>query len=187
MRIIFLDIDGVLNSWASFYKITTEKLQLLNSLIEQTGAKIVISSSWRIGSEDVKDFIEKNFKKSNFRLDNFKDVTNHECIENIFYNDNIIGLTDTFGPSRGDEIKRWLDNHSDDVESYVIFDDDTDMLDEQLEHLVQTDTYYGITDREIHLATLILTNQFVPNKIRLNRELYYRYRKQLDREKLDNE
>ena len=187
MRIIFLDIDGVLNSWASFYKITTEKLQLLNSLIEQTGAKIVISSSWRIGSEDVKDFVEKNFKKSNFRLDNFKDTTNRECIENIFYNDNIIGLTDTFGPSRGDEIKRWLDNHSDDVESYVIFDDDSDMLDEQLEHLVQTDTYYGITDREIHLATLILTNQFVPNKIRLNRELYYRYRKQLDREKLDSE
>ena len=180
MRIIFLDIDGVLNSWASFYKITTEKLQLLNSLIEQTGAKIVISSSWRIGSEDVKDFVEKNFKKSNFRLDNFKDATNQECISNIFYNDNIIGLTDTFGPSRGDEIKRWLDNHSDDVESYVIFDDDSDMLDEQLEHLVQTDTYYGITDREIHLATLILTNQFVPNKIRLNHELYYRYRKQLD-------
>jgi hypothetical protein len=54
------------------------------------------------------------------------------------------------------------------------------MLDEQLEHLVQTDTYYGITDREIHLATLILTNQFVPNKIRLNNELYYRYRKNLD-------
>jgi hypothetical protein len=187
MRIIFLDIDGVLNSWASCYKITTEKLQLLNSLIEQTGAKIVISSSWRIGSKDVKDFIEKNFKKSNFRLDNFKDVTNRECIENIFYNDNIIGLTDTFGPSRGDEIKRWLDIYCDDVESYVIFDDETNMLDEQLEHLVQTDTYYGITDREIHLATLILTNQFVPNKIRLNCELYYRYRKQLDCEKLDSE
>lgn len=181
MRIIFLDIDGVLNSWTTGYKITTKKLQLLNDLIEQTGAKIVISSSWRIGSEDVNDFLDKNFaKKRNFRLDNFKDATNRECIENIFYNDNIIGLTDTFGPSRGDEIKRWLDNHSDEVESYVIFDDDSDMLDEQLEHLVQTDTYYGITDREVHLATLILTNQFVPNKIRLNHELYYRYRKQLD-------
>ena len=180
MRIIFLDIDGVLNSWSAGYKITTKKLQLLNNLIEQTGAKIVISSSWRIGSKDVKEFLEKNFKKDDFRLDNFKDATNRECIENIFYNDNIIGLTDTFGPSRGDEIKRWLDNHIDDVESYVILDDDSDMLDEQLEHLVQTDTYFGLTDREVHLATLILTNQFVPNKIRLNHELYYRYRKQLD-------
>ena len=180
MRVIFLDIDGVLNSWASFYKITTEKLQLLNDLIEQTDAKIVISSSWRIGSKDVKEFLDKNFSKRTFRLDNFKDATNRECIENIFYNDNIIGLTDTFGPSRGDEIKRWLDNHSDDIESYVILDDDTDMLDDQLEHLVQTDTYYGITNREVHLATLILCNQFVPNKIRLNNELYYRYRKQLD-------
>lgn len=180
MRIIFLDIDGVLNSWASYYKITTEKLQLLNKLIEDTGAKIVISSSWRVGSKDVKDFLDKNFSNRTFRLDNFKDATNRECIENIFYNDNIIDLTDTFGPSRGDEIKRWLDNHFDEVESYVILDDDTDMLDEQLEHLVQTDTYYGITNREVHLATLILCNQFVPNKIRLNNELYYRYRKQLD-------
>lgn len=180
MRIIFLDIDGVLNSWASFYRITTEKLQLLNDLIEQTGAKIVISSSWRIGSKDVNDFIDKNFDNRKFRLDNFKDVLNKELIDNIFYNNNIIGLTDTFGPTRGDEIKRWLDNHVDEVESYVIFDDDTDMLDEQLEHLVQTDTYYGITNREVHLASLILCNQFVPNKIRLNNELYYRYRKELD-------
>lgn len=180
MRIIFLDIDGVLNSWASFYKITTEKLQLLNDLIEQTGAKIVISSSWRIGSKDVKDFLDKNFSnKRTFRLDN----PNQELIDNIFYN-NTIGLTDTFGPNRGDEIKRWLDIYSDDVESYVIFDDDSDMLDEQLEHFVQTDTYYGITDREIHLASLILNKQYVPNKIRLNRELYYRYRKQLDNGKI---
>lgn len=176
MKIIFLDIDGVLNSWATLYKITTEKLQLLNNLIELTGAKIVISSSWRIGSEDVNDFLDKNFSnKYTSRLDN----PNQKLIDNIFYK-NTIGLTDTFGPSRGDEIKRWLDNHSDDVESYVIFDDDTDMLDEQLEHLVQTDTYYGLTDREVHLACLILKNKCIPNKIRLNNELYYKYRKKLE-------
>ena len=180
IKVIFLDIDGVLNSWASYYKITTEKLQLLNKLIEQTGAKIVISSSWRIGSNDVKDFLDNNFSKNrNFRLNN----PNQELIDNIFYK-NTIGLTDTFGPSRGDEIKRWLDIHCDDVESYVIFDDDTEMLDEQLEHLVQTDTYYGITDREIHLAELILNNECVPNKIRLNNELYYRYRKHLEDQNL---
>lgn len=179
MKVIFLDIDGVLNSWATGYKITTKKLQLLNNLIEQTGAKIVISSSWRIGSKDVKEFLDKNFSKCTFRLDNFKDATNHECIENIFYNDNIIDLTDTFGPSRGDEIKRWLDNHED-IESYVIIDDSIDMLDEQLEHLVQTDTYYGITDREVHLACLILKNKCIPNKVRLNNELYFRYRKKLE-------
>lgn len=180
MKIIFLDIDGVLNSWSTCYKITTEKLKLLNDLIEQTDAKIVISSSWRVGSKDVKDFLDKNFSKNRtFRLDN----PNQELIDNIFYK-NTIALTDTFGPNRGDEIKRWLDTHSDEVESYVIFDDDSDMLDEQLEHFVQTDTYYGITDREIHLASLILNKQYVPNKIRLNNELYYRYRLQLDKNSL---
>jgi 3-deoxy-D-manno-octulosonate 8-phosphate phosphatase KdsC-like HAD superfamily phosphatase len=175
MRIIFLDIDGVLNSWASYYNITTEKLQLLNDLIEQTGAKVVISSSWRVGSKDVKDFFDNNFSSNcNFIFDNPRQA----LIYNIFYK-NAIGLTDTFGPSRGDEIKRWLDNHED-IESYVIIDDSIDMLDEQLEHLVQTDTYYGITDREVHLAGLILKNKCIPNKVRLNNELYFRYRKKLE-------
>lgn len=174
MKIIFLDIDGVLNSWATLYKITTEKLQLLNDLIELTGAKIVISSSWRVGSKDVNDFLDKNFSKRTFRLDN----SNQELIDNIFYK-NTIGLTDTFGPSRGDEIQRWLNSHED-IESYVILDDDLDMLDEQLYNFVQTDTYFGLTDREIHLACLILKNKCIPNKIRLNDELYYRYRKKLE-------
>lgn len=174
MKVIFLDIDGVLNSWATGYKITTEKLQLLNDLIEQTGAKIVISSSWRIGSKDVNDFLDKNFSKRTFRLDN----PNQELIDNIFYK-NTIDLTDTFGPSRGDEIQRWLNSHED-IESYVILDDDLDMLDEQLYNFVQTDTYFGLTDREIHLTCLILKNKCIPNKIRLNDELYYRYRKKLE-------
>lgn len=174
MRIIFLDIDGVLNSYATLYKITTEKLKLLNDLIELTGAKIVISSSWRIGSKDVKDFLDKNFSKSTFILNN----PNQELIDNIFYK-NTIGLTDTFGPGRGDEIQRWLDSHED-IESYVILDDDLDMLDEQLYNFVQTDTYFGLTDREIHLACFILKNKCIPNKIRLNNELYYRYRKKLE-------
>ena len=184
MKVIFLDIDGVLNSWSTNYRITTQKLQLLNKIIENTDAKIVISSSWRVGSKDVEDFLRNNFKKDDFRLDSFNNVTNDECITNIFYNDNIIGLTDTSGPSRGDEIQRWLDTH-DNIESYVILDDDSNMLDSQLENFVQTDTYFGITEREVQLAILILNGKLVPNKIKLNTELYYRYRLKLDNIKID--
>ena len=59
------------------------------------------------------------------------------------------------------------------------------MLDSQLENFVQTDTYFGITEREVQLAILILNGKLVPNKIRLNTELYYRYRLKLDNIKID--
>lgn len=55
-KIIFLDIDGVLNSMDYFDKvkdndgyndINTEKVKLLKEIVDQTGAKIVLSSTWR--------------------------------------------------------------------------------------------------------------------------------------------
>lgn len=65
MKIIFLDIDGVLNhqQWygSELYKdfpskenyerqqFCTWTIELLNNLTDETGAKIVVSSSWRLG------------------------------------------------------------------------------------------------------------------------------------------
>ena len=54
MKIIFLDIDGVLNSRQydsgrsmAEGNIDVSRLLLLKQLVEQTGAKIVLTSSWR--------------------------------------------------------------------------------------------------------------------------------------------
>ena len=54
MKIIFLDIDGVLNSRrydrlrsATDGNIDVSRLPLLKSIIDSTGAKIVLSSTWR--------------------------------------------------------------------------------------------------------------------------------------------
>ena len=46
MKIIFLDIDGVLNT-NSDRNISDEKLIFLSELVPKTGAEIVLSSSWR--------------------------------------------------------------------------------------------------------------------------------------------
>lgn len=43
MKVIFLDIDGVLTTAKSGWRLIPEKVQLLNSL---EGWKVVISSSW---------------------------------------------------------------------------------------------------------------------------------------------
>lgn len=56
MKIIFLDIDGVLNSLDWFEKtkgreeyteINPKKMKLLKEIVERTGAGIVLSSTWR--------------------------------------------------------------------------------------------------------------------------------------------
>ena len=55
MKVIFLDFDGVLNSIngysdiqiVSCFKIDPECMDRLNQIIDQTDAKIVISSAWR--------------------------------------------------------------------------------------------------------------------------------------------
>ena len=52
MKVIFLDVDGVLNSAQDGYSIrlrTDSHLKLLQRIVQETGAKLVLSSSWRIG------------------------------------------------------------------------------------------------------------------------------------------
>ena len=64
-KIVFLDIDGVLNSELHYVEKSQQQLadeigyplseisrsavSLLNQIVEKTGAKVVISSTWRLG------------------------------------------------------------------------------------------------------------------------------------------
>lgn len=53
MKIIFLDVDGVLIKLSSFIKtkhtttFDSEQVKILQDVLEYTGARIVVSSSWR--------------------------------------------------------------------------------------------------------------------------------------------
>lgn len=55
MKVIFLDVDGVLNSEKDLLEakgkseLFDRPLALLKELVESTKAKIVVSSTWRIG------------------------------------------------------------------------------------------------------------------------------------------
>ena len=58
MKVIFLDIDGVLNCIGSFNRTKTRfngfvgmdptLVARFNSLVEKTGARVVLSSTWRL-------------------------------------------------------------------------------------------------------------------------------------------
>jgi hypothetical protein len=154
MKIIFCDIDGVLNSEKSFErrsKLVKERLldsnrldwptlpmvDYFNYIIESTGTKIVISSSWRHYHplfEDNKEDTSKKFKIS---------------IANIFKEQGVLGEiidktpTVKLSGNRGLEIKAWLDDHPE-VTKFVIIDDNSDMQ-PLMDYLVQTTWENGLT------------------------------------------
>lgn len=158
MKVIFLDIDGVVSTFDCKWQLDINKLLLLHDIIDDTDAKIVISSSWRHGCKDLDELANK-FRT--FRLPRLLQNT----IDDIFIK-YIVGMTSN-GGNRGEEIKQYLETHND-IESYVILDDDSDMLDEQLFNFVQTDGFEGITTREVKLCKSILMGKKVINPIRLN-------------------
>jgi hypothetical protein len=135
-KVIFLDIDGVLNNKDTFPNMCYEKVQLLKHIIEKTAAKIVISSSWRHGGINEGSAIHEQLMKND--------------PEGIVFNA-IIDITPRPGyidPPlqkdyvRGHEIARWIEDNAFDGK-FVILDDDRDMA--HLEpYLIKTDTDIGM-------------------------------------------
>lgn len=164
MKIIFLDFDGVITTYDSQWNLSSSCVLSIEHILKVTGAKIVITSSWAIGSLDASHFINKLFNKPEVTITS----------KNSLFITSIIDIINKDYPLRGEGIQEWLDNHPD-VTSYVILDDNSDMLDEQLFNFVQTDTYYGITAREVDLAIRILNEEKITFPVRLNHTLLFKW------------
>lgn len=142
MKVIFLDLDGVLNSNDYLCALNTlyEKnraitgdqygdlfdprcVMWLEIIIAQTDAEIVISSTWRRSG-----------------LQAMKDLWNHRKLPG-----KVVDITPRFpNEVRGFEIKMWLEDHPE-VTDYVILDDNTDMLEGQKQSFVKCEANFGIT------------------------------------------
>ena len=150
-KIIFLDVDGVLNSaefsrwlWDNHEKkyrgyemLDQRAILCLQDIVFVTGAKIVLSSSWRISSLRTKQLEEQLLP---YGL---------EIIDRT--------ISDASG-GRGEEVKEWLSRHPE-VSHFVILDDDDDFKDEELKkHFVQTTFYRGLLEEHVDKAIEILSN-----------------------------
>lgn len=155
--IVFLDIDGVLNSVQFMMQhpktrtqIDERCVELLNELTETTGCKYVISSTWRMM----------------YPIEELQKILNAKG-----FTGEIIGKTENlqigrFGDSvlRGNEILQWIKNNGNhtggafysEYKRYVIFDDDSDFLLWQKDNFINTDGYIGLTPKCIYKATKIL-------------------------------
>ena len=158
MKVIFLDIDGVLNvipqghdAFGGIFH--PDFVDNLKRIIDETDAKIVISSSWRhSGLQKMLDMWE------------FRNLPG----EVIGVTPDLYRFLDFEGERtmvRGDEIQAVLNIHPE-ITHYVILDDDTDMLKHQLGNFVQTsnninhpdciDIGYGLTKECTNKAIRIL-------------------------------
>jgi hypothetical protein len=141
----FLDFDGAIVTRSSMvYAMTKENrdvemldpvcIERLNRIVEATGAKIVISSTWRIlhTLEELKLWL----KEKGFRGE-------------------VIGSTPVLYMERGVEIQTWLGAKGCDRSSFVIIDDDDDMA-HLLHKLVRTNMDGGLLDHHVDQAIKIL-------------------------------
>lgn len=146
MKLIFLDYDGVVNNLI-FHKIDGEPdfyfkpleetaeldrqvndfqaVAWLNKICREFDCKIVVTSTWR-GRDDYK-----------------------ECLYRAGFKGEIIDRTPRLGGERGGEIYVWLNRKENqdivkDIDDFIILDDDSDMGNLLMSHLIQTDTYRGL-------------------------------------------
>lgn len=153
-KVIFLDIDGVLNNENHIINLVTalgekqyyelldrikgtpfdyESCNLLKMLVDKTGAEVVLSSTWRLNPKGI-EILEK-----------YTDIK-------------VSGATPKLDTIRGKEIKEYLDNHNE-VVNYVILDDDDDMLDEQKNNFVKVNRKFGLMLTDIIKCENILEDK----------------------------
>ncbi len=144
MKVIFLDVDGVLNHSGLMMQrselLTSDELYksmicpscvaLLQLLIKETDAKVVLSSTWRRFHE-----LEKN-----------QEYIGVELLDKTIY---------MSGEPRGKEIKEWLDNNKQ-VTHYVVIDDDMDIEPYVSNHVVTSGRTGGFNFEAFQKAKEIL-------------------------------
>lgn len=164
-RIIFLDIDGVLNSelWARFcynrrHKRIHKHNNLLNpNIINKLGKyckihniKLVISSSWRL--YPYQDTID-NFKKYSQLsplIEHIIGITPYAKSrirgEEI---DWFIKILDEFNNNTG-KYKEWYGCYKENfiIDKFVIVDDDDDILNKQLKNFVHVNFWNGLCKKD---------------------------------------
>ena len=140
-KLVFLDFDGVLNCDLSVcqlgtrYKFWPASIKALNEILAQSGARVVISSTWR---------------------EHWTLSENAASLEGVgLLPGRVVGKTSVSGGERGTEIDSWLKSAPYPVASFVILDDKDDMAIHR-QRLVRVDPKVGLGMKEAQQAIALL-------------------------------
>jgi hypothetical protein len=145
MKVLFLDIDGVLNSrrsqmafgayphdFSNMQQFDLVAVSLIRRLCRVTDCSVVLSSDWR-------------YSTTAHLAANALDLP-------------IMGVTPQLKGTRGLEINAWLSEHPE-VTRYAIVDDIAQFMDHQRPFFVQTDDAFGLTLRNYSELAAILNRR----------------------------
>lgn len=131
MKVIFLDIDGVLVTRKSMAdsdhhkqsQFDPECVAQLKRILQLTGAVLCISSTWRFHLENL------DWELAQHGLPGYIGHTRFDRERRL----------------RGEEIDDWMEPIRGSIERYVILDDDSDFLPDQMSHFVKCSMAHGLT------------------------------------------
>jgi len=145
LKVIFLDIDGVLlpfpndNSSDNLFPVST--LRSLQCLLKETdGAKIVLSSTWRVRKDFIQDIVNC-LQSFGIEFEGFFDVTDPNMHS-----------------ERQWEIQQWLSKQNDYEKVVWLALDDEDLLDGAANekyrrifqgHVIRTESHKGLTMNDV--------------------------------------
>ena len=160
MKLIFLDIDGVLNdidsrSRCGIYKgIDDDKVKRLKQIVDATDATIVLTSTWKMEwdrdktlNTEMGDYLDRKLKRQKLHIWN---------------------KTQDDGVHRGQGILNYIEKYYDDtIENWIVLDDEVFCDYEELNilpHLIKTSFYGndnmgGLQDHHVELAIKLLNKE----------------------------
>ncbi len=162
-NVVFLDIDGVLNSnfWiennerelSNGILVDRAKVKLLSTLIKETNAKIILHSGWRF-------WFDSELKPLRLEAENFLEILKNEGLQLDGVTPDLtteeIRETKKFSLVKAQEILRWLSENKD-VRNWVVLDD-LYLHNEEVDKLqIKTDPSVGLSEDDIKRAVEILT------------------------------
>lgn len=165
MKIVFLDVDGVLNSnfWNDSHQkeisagvlIDEEKVRLLAEIIARTNARIILHSGWRFWLDE--QFMPLRKEATHFTMlmkkykleffDRTPDLRTEEVLR-----------TNKLSLVKASEILSWLSAHED-IERYLVLEDLDLHNDVVRAHQVQTDQTRGLTREDVEQAVHFLSRE----------------------------
>lgn len=148
MKYIFLDVDGVLNTSASWvrkmYDINLSSVEVLAQICKKTKAEIVLTSSWKTG-------FYKRAAASEW-TPQIQALAKQFAKHNISIHDR---TPDWKNKRRDEEITAFLDKNP--ASHYVILDDDMTLFAPDTKNLYHVNCTYGLTKYDIKPIVKILS------------------------------
>lgn len=158
MKIIFLDVDGVLNSIDSedrfhcFIGLDYSGIKLLKEIVDATEAEIVLVSTWKT-----------SWSKDGSRPDSLGAYLDQRLAEEGL---TITDKTDGSMNERGHGIVDWLFEHP--TESWIVLDDEIFEDYEEcgiMPHLIKTSFYDGgLKEKHVEMAINLLNQEMVERR-----------------------